>query len=165
MTQTELLERARHALKLVNSVEDSERNEGLKLLDEVLESRSEIFVDYGYDKLILKELMKAAKFESLPNLSTIFVLLQKHYTNDTNNQDEIMETLLYIYGLTCNFEVAKVCVDQISVLINQMGDNVAKHSKQIMQAAEMNNFISLNETFIEILEKLKEKLPSRKVTS
>lgn len=156
------LEQARKALKLINEIEENDRREGLNLIENVLESNSPTLVDYGYDKLIMKELLKTAKFESSSNLGAIFSILQKHYARDDSNQDEIMETLLYVYGLSCRFEIAMVCVDQMLFLVDQMRDNIAKHSKQIMQAAEMNTFISLNEKFVEILEKLKKKLPLRK---
>ena len=165
MDSTNSIQQARKALKLINEIEESDRRQGLDLLVDVLRGEDSMLIDYGYKKLIMKELSKVAKFETPSNLKLLFKILRQHYTQDECDQDEIMETLLYIYGLTSNFDIAQECVDQISALIDLMNDNVAKHSKQIMQAAEINTFISLNERFVEVLEKLKKKLPQRKTSS
>lgn len=162
MDSNNIILQARKALKLLNGIEESDREQGLDLLSSVLRTEDSQLVEYGYDKLIMKELFKVAKFESQPNLKSIFRMLNEHYMHEECNQDEIMELLLYIYGMSTNFDIAQECVNQIHALVERMDDNVAKHSKQIIQAAEINAFVSLSEKFIEILDELKRKLPPRR---
>lgn len=153
------------ALKLSSDIEEEKKLQGLSELEVILAGQSTKLSEYGYTEVIFKELNKLAKFESGDVLVRVANLLNKFYSGSSKYQDDLMETLIYRYGLTTDGNVSLECLKQISSLIDRMEDNVAKHSKQLLQLAGVSCSGQMKLVIVEILEKLQKKLPERKKPS
>lgn len=162
MDSINTIQSTQRALKLVNEVDDAAKHEGLDLLSHILEMKDVKLIEFGYDQVIMKELIKLAKFESGTLLRKTFSLLEMHYFSDHKHHDELMEALLYRYGLAGDIEVSKICLDNISSLVYHMDENVAKHSKQLLKLADLNTIVALNPIISDILVKIQAKLPKRR---
>lgn len=162
MGEQDLISIVRQALKMSNDIEDSIKLEGLSLLSSVLVQQDTTLSDYGYIDVIFKELNKLARFESGELYVKITDLLLNFYSKDIKYQDDLMETLIYRYGLSNGGDVGSECLKKISSLIDCMDDNVAKHSKKILQLVDLGGVNSTRPIIVEILEKMREKVPIRK---
>lgn len=153
----------RDALKLASETSPGEKVEGLSRLRRILSQADPQLVEYGYDKVVLKELLKSAKFEEGEYLQEILDLIERYYADHKECQDDVMENLLHRYGLSTNHDVSLMCLKTISSMVDHMDDNIAKHSKQLLQLADITLPSSLDNKVEEILLKIEPKLPKRKL--
>lgn len=157
------IESIKNALKLISSVEDGPKGEGLTLLNTILSERDRHLTELGYDGVIFKELMKLIQFDSGQSLKMSLVILESYYFDDKNVWDEMTENLIYRVARTNDVEVCSACLEKISSLVDKFDDSITKHSKQLLKLADLNDIASLNPILIEILVKMKGKLPKRKL--
>lgn len=155
----------RDALKLANSFEPQDKLLGLERLREIVLADDSQLVDYGYDQVLLKELLKFVKFEEDQCLRATLDLVLAYYAPKETYQDDIMETLLYRYGMSTNDQVSLMCLAAISSQIDSMGDNLAKHSRQLLQLTDITLPNLLSEQVRIILEKMEPKLPKRRLVN
>lgn len=163
MTTKTLIESVQQGLKLVAGVEEEDKNEGLTRLRLVLEQNDENLTALGYDQVIFRELIKLAQFEKDKNLVDTLSLLEIYYFHDRRRWDEIAETLIYRVARSTDFEVCKHCLETISSLVDKFDDSIAKHSKQLLKIADLNQITSLNPIIVEMISKMETKLPKRKI--
>lgn len=153
------------ALKLINEVEEDSKKDGLELLEQIIHRGSKQFVELGYKEVIFKELIKLVQFECDYVLEAALKLLEEYYFNENSHWDEICEVLIFRVVRSTRFDVSKVCLEQLSGLVDKFDDSIAKHSKQLLKLADLNDMVSLNPLICDILEKLKTKVPERKKSS
>lgn len=151
------------ALKLIDDIEDASKEEGLVLINDILGKKNRKLAELGYDHVILKALIRIVQFESAKPLKMTLGILQKHYFVQVQHQDELAETLLYRVAMSNDIDVCQPVLENILILIDHMEGNIAKHSKQLIKLADINNLSGLNNVISEILNKMKQYLPKRKV--
>lgn len=152
---------AQNALKLVCDIDDSKKEDGLDLLKGILDQNYGQLVDLGYDLVIFKELIKIVQFDSGVLIEKALDLLQAHYYI-ARHLDELAEVFIYRFARSTDKEVCRLCLMKISTLLESFDESVAKHSKQLLKLADLNEITDLNPVISDILEKLKTKLPVRK---
>lgn len=162
MKRIDQIEHIQKGLKLTSEVDDDLKKEGLDILQSILQTRDEQLVELGYDQVIFKELIKLAQFEKEQTLNSVLELLQVHFFKDKKYWDELAETLIYKVARSTDYDVCRVTMEKISILIDEFDDSIAKHSKQLLKLADLNDNTSLNDIMSEILTKLEVKLPKRK---
>lgn len=165
MDRANVITNAQKALKLSNEVEDSLKNQGLDQLLAILNQESSQLVESGYKHVIFKQLIKLLQFENEVPFEKVLLILNEHYYNEPNHQDELAETLIYRFSRSTDLKVSQLCLENISTLIDHMGESVAKHSKKLLQIADINEMIALNPVILEILVKIQNLLPKRKSLS
>lgn len=151
------------SLRQLSGIEDSNKMDGLRSLDKVLRGEDRFLFERGYHQVIYNELIRLIKFEeSIEILSKALDVLELHYFKAKEHQDEIGEELIYKVGRSRNFEVSQVILEKISTLVDILDDGIAKHSKQLLKLADLNDMPSLDVQFREILGKMNQTLPVRK---
>lgn len=162
MNSNNLFEAVQKALKEINDVDESTKLEGLNSLEEVLSSNDSRLVELGYNHVIFKELIKMIQFESGISLEKALDLLQNCYFEVAEHHDDLAETLIYRVARSTDFQVCRICLERISTLIDSFDEQIAKHSKQLLKLADLNDMRDLNPIISEILRKIKGKLPVRR---
>lgn len=152
----------RDALRLATGTETQGKLDGLEKLGEILFESKASLLEYGYHKVVLKELLKLIAFEENDTLDKTLMLILNHFADEHENQDEIMEALLYRYVNSTNDSVSLLCLSSISETIDRMGDNVAKHSKQLLELTNITLPTEASDKVEEILLKLELKVPKRR---
>lgn len=150
------------AIKIINEVDESIKVKGFESLAQVLSRNNPQLVEYGYNHVVFKELIKITQFDSGTCLEKSLELLQEHYFTVPEHHDELAETLIYRAARSTDFEVRLICLKNFSILVDSLGDRIAKHSKQVLKLADLNEMIDLNPIITEILIKMKSKVPARR---
>lgn len=162
MNSSDLFQAVQEAIKQINDVEESIKLKGLDSLREVLSSNDSRLVELGYNHVIFKELIKMTQFESGICLEKALDLLQNYYFELAEHHDNLAETLIYRVARSTDFQVCRICLNRILILIDSSDERIAKHSKQILKLADLNDMKDLNPVISEILTKIKGKLPMRR---
>jgi len=162
MASKEIILQLRDALRLANCADMPDKLAGINRLAVIVSQQDKKFVELGYDQVLLKELMKFIKFEHGDFLRKTMDILANHYLETRKYQDEIMGVLLYRYGLSTDIETSVMCLDKISELMDHMGDDIAKHSKQLLQLADISCPTSVSERVETIMLKAKSSVPRRR---
>lgn len=162
MNSNNLFQDVQTAIKFVNEVEESTKLEGLNNLRQVLRVNNSQLVSLGYNHVIFKELIKMSQFESGPCLEVALDLLQDYYFKLPGHHDELLEMLIYRVARSTDFQVCRACLERISILIDSLDQQIAKHSKQLLKLADLNDMRDLSPNISEILTKMKLKLPVRR---
>lgn len=152
----------KEALKLIHSAEDDVKLNGLEMLDQVMADGHKQIFENGYDLVIMKELIRIAQFETGSCFALTLDVLKKHYFPQDKHWDELAEMLILKFARSTDPFVCKHTLEKMSSLIDHFDSRIAKHSKQIMKLADLNEITDLNPVMIQILEKMKPKLPVRK---
>lgn len=150
------------ALKLINDIEDDNKNQGLVILRDVLQKNDRQLVALGYDQLIFKELIKMLQFENGSCLEIVLELLELNYFANSECLDELAEQLIYKVAKSADSNTSKICLEKISSLIDAFDDRIAKHSKQLLKLADLTDDPNLSPILSKILSKMEAKLPKRK---
>lgn len=150
------------ALRLLDEVEDSDKEEGLILVEKILSKNDKQLVELGYHDKIFTHLIKVVQFDDGTHLPTTINILQNNFHEKRNYRDQLAETLIYRVARSTDYEVSRLCLESISSLISYFDDSLAKHSKQILKLVDLNGMTELNPLYSEILLKMKLKLPMRK---
>lgn len=148
------------ALKLIS--DDDSKEEGLALLKSVLEKNDEQIVAFGYDQVIFQELNKMVQFETETYLENVLEILESFYYSNKECFDDLAEQLIYRVARSTDVRTSKLCLEKISSLVDAFDDSIAKHSKQLLKLADLNEVPDLNPILSEILIKMQDKLPQRK---
>lgn len=162
MDDNKFAEALKRALKLVNEVEDEEKQDGLHKLRDLLDTKDTRLESHGFGQVILKELLRLLQFEGGQVLCDAVDLVLIYFCSLNEKLDEISETLIYRVARSTDVEVCKICLGGIIRLIDCFDDRIALHSKQLLKLADLNDKTDLNPQLITILKKLDEKLPKRK---
>lgn len=136
--------------------EDDDKLQALDLMRQLLR----ISKDSGYDLIVLKELIKIVQFDSSRPLCVALSLLEEYYFNQ-RHWDELAKTIIYRVGHSTDLEVSKHCLEALCSLLSHMGEDVAKHSNQILKLIDLNTSKSLNPINLKILKQLQSQLPQR----
>lgn len=150
------------ALKLINEIEDSDKQEGLERIQDLLTSKDARLESHGYSHVIFKELIRFIQFESGGVLRHAIDIVLFHYTSTKDRLDEIAETLIYRVGRSTDVEVSKICLAGVVRLMEVFDDQIALHSRQLLKLSDLNEMTDLIPFFIIIMEKLDEMLPNRR---
>lgn len=153
-------------LKLINKTEILDKLNGLQQLGLILTSKNDQLKTLGHDLVILKELVGLVEFDNEREiLEPATDLLQKHYFYEKAHWDQLAELFILKIGRSNNRELCElVFLPKLSSLIDSFDESIAKHSKQILQLVDLNEMTELNVLYIDLLERLKAKLPQRKTS-
>lgn len=162
MNSNNLFQKIQIATKLINEAEESTKLEGLETLRQILKASDSQLYSLGYNHVIFKELIKMSQFESGLCLERTLDILQDNFFNVPEKHDELAEVLIYRVARSTDFQVCRACLEKISILIDNVDLKIAKHSKQLLRLADLNDMRDLNPLISEILTKMKEKLPVRR---
>lgn len=163
MSKESSLTLVQRALKLINDAEDDIKEQGLLLLKTVLGTKDPQIVAFGYDQVIFKELIKLVQSETGIYLEIVLELLELNYFGKIEYSDELAEQLIYRVARSTDVNISKLCLDKISILVDTFDESIAKHSKQLLKLADLNEASDLNQVLSDILTKMKDKLPRRKL--
>lgn len=152
----------KHALKLITNIDEGQKGDGLQILREVLHDKDKHLVELGYDQVIFKELMKIIQFDSGQILKLSLEILEDYYFGQKNLQDELAEIIIYRLARTNDSEISSLCLQSICSLVDRFDDGIAKHSKQLLKLADLNEDMALNNIYTQILLKMQDKLPIRR---
>lgn len=155
------MDRLKRALRLIKEVDDGDKLDGLHEISIILNENNRQVKEFGYELVILKELMRLLMFEKNLVLKLCLEIMELHYFRDSTHWDDLAEGMIMKIARSTELDVSMVCLEKISALINFMGDDAAKHSKQLLKLTDINHMIELNPLLSEILQKLKLKLPRR----
>lgn len=163
MSNESPLKLVQKALKLINDIEDDNKGQGLVLLRSILETNNEQLVAFGYDQVIFKELVKMLQSETKTYLKVVLELLGSRCFGNEQYSDELVEQLIYRVARSTDADTSKLCLVKIFSLVDTLDESIAKHSKQLLKLADLNENSDLNEVLSSILIKLKDKLPRRRL--
>lgn len=136
--------------------EDDHKVEAIKLMKKLLTlSRGS-----GYDLVVLKELNKIVQFDSGEVLNLALNFLEEHFFVE-RHWDELAESMIYRVGRSTDVEVCRLVLESLRTLITHMGEDVAKHSKQILKLVDLESSEILIPINLAILKELKIRLPQR----
>lgn len=136
--------------------EDDAKLEAVGLMKKLLDASSES----GYNLVVLKELNKIVQFDSGELLNQALVLLEEYFFT-SKYWDELAETFIYRVGRSTDTEVSKLVLGSLKTLITCMGEDVAKHSKQILKLVDLDTTETLIPINLDILRELEARLPPR----
>lgn len=163
MSKESSLTLVQKALKFINDTEDDIKEQGLLLLRTVLGTNDPQIVAFGYDQVIFRELIKLVQSETGIYLEIVLELLELHYFGKQEYSDELAEQLIYRVARSTDVNTSKSCLDKISALLDTFDESIAKHSKQLLKLADLNEAPDLNQVLSDILAKMKDKLPRRRL--
>lgn len=153
----EAVESIKRALKLIGEVDEFDKRQGLGLLATILDEKKLI----SYNELVFAELVKLAEFEE-DCLQETWDIIERHFFSNNNHHDKLAEVLIYRVARSTRFDICKVCLEKLALLMDYFDESVAKHSKQILKLVDLNNMIDLNPILENILVKMKTRLPPRR---
>ncbi|KAG9510848.1 hypothetical protein GZH46_00596 [Fragariocoptes setiger] len=152
------------ALKSLDADNEEEKSTAIDRLGQILSQNQSDLRERGYDRLIFQRLMDIVGYSDGQALAKALDVIHEHFIvkhkDYADTLDQIMETLLRRTAMSNEFPTVQICAQHINQLVDNMGSAVAKHSKQLLQMVDSNNFPDINHTLIELLNKIKCQLPA-----
>lgn len=163
---TPILDHVPLALKMADHHNENLKTLGIHWLSRILNFLNDDLKEKGYDNVIFQSLIRTASFDDGQVYVDCLNLLSQKYFGIDKLQDEIMENILKKIA-SCNDQyVINFTLVKIMDLIDVIGDNLLKHSKQLLKLVDLIDMEVIEENvlerYMEICQELEVGLPRRR---